>query len=204
MRNCISINLKKNGIIIKIAEKATEEEIEYSIKKKIEELKKLYKDNDKTPIFVTGKTLKTKEIEDIQNIIKEKIDVKVEFDTPKKLGLHEIKKTFSREIAVSETKFVKNSLRSGQRIEFEGSLVILGDVNAGAEVIAEDNIVVLGALRGLAHAGARGNKEAIISAGVLDAPQLRIANIVKEIEREEDINSICVNIFVEEDKIVIE
>jgi len=204
MRNCISINLKKNGIIIKIAEKATEEEIEYSIKKKIEELKKLYKDNDKTPIFVTGKTLKTKEIEDIQNIIKEKIDVKVEFDTPKKLGLHEIKKTFSREIAVSETKFVKNSLRSGQRIEFEGSLVILGDVNAGAEVIAEDNIVVLGALRGLAHAGARGNKEAIISCGVLDAPQLRIANIVKEIERDEEINTICVNIFVEEDKIIIE
>jgi len=203
MRNCISINLKKNGIIIKIAEKATKEEIEYSIKKKIDELKKLYKD-DKTPIFITGKTLKTKEMEDIQKLIKEKIDVKIEFDTPQKLGLHEIKKTFSREIAVSETKFIRTSLRSGQRLEFEGSLVILGDVNAGAEVIAEDNIVVLGALRGLAHAGARGNKEAIISCGVLDAPQLRIANIVREIERDEDINSICVNIFVEEDKIVIE
>jgi len=203
MKNCISVNLKKNEIIIKIAEKATWEDIEKSLKKKTEELKKLYKD-DKTPIYVTGKTLKTKEMEKIQDIITEKIDVKVEFDTPKKLGLHEIKKTFSREIAVSETKFIRTSLRSGQRIEFEGSLVILGDVNAGAEVIAEDNIVVLGALRGLAHAGARGNKEAIISAGVLDAPQLRIANIVKEIEREEDINSICVNIFVEEDKIVIE
>ena len=203
MRNCISINLKKNGIVIKIAEKATSEEIENSLKKKIEELKKLYKD-EKTPIYVTGKTLKTKEIEDIQNIIKEKIDVKIEFDTPRKLGLHEIKKTFSREIAVSETKFVRTSLRSGQKIEFEGSLVVLGDVNAGAEVIAEDNIVVLGALRGLAHAGARGNKEAIISCGVLDAPQLRIANIVREIEREEEINSICVNVFVEEDKIIIE
>jgi len=123
---------------------------------------------------------------------------------PRRLGLHEITKTFSRDIAVSETKFVRTSLRSGQKLEFEGSLVILGDVNAGAEVIAEDNIVVLGALRGLAHAGARGNKEAIIACGVLDAPQLRIANIVKEIERDEDINSICVNIFIDEDKIVIE
>ena len=203
MKNCISINLKKNEIVLKIAEKATWEEIENSLKKKLEEPKKLYKD-EKTPILVTGKTLKTKEIRDIQNIIKEKIDVKVEFDMPKRLGLHEIVKTFSRDIAVSETKFVRTSLRSGQRIEFEGSLVILGDVNAGAEVIAEDNIVVLGALRGLAHAGARGNKEAIIACGVLDAPQLRIANIVREIEREEEINSICVNIFVEEDKIVIE
>jgi len=143
-------------------------------------------------------------MEDIQRIIEEKIKVKIEFDTPKKLGLHEIKKTFSRDIKVSETKYIKNSLRSGQKVEFEGSLVILGDVNAGAEVIAEDNIVVLGALRGLAHAGARGNKEAIISCGVLDAPQLRIANIVREIEREEEINSICVNVFVEEDKIIIE
>jgi len=203
MKNCISINLKKNNIILKIAEKATWEEIEASLSKKVDELKKLYKD-DKTPIAVTGKTLKTKEMEDIQRIIEEKIKVKIEFDTPKKLGLHEIKKTFSRDIKVSETKYIKNSLRSGQKVEFEGSLVILGDVNAGAEVIAEDNIVVLGALRGLAHAGARGNKEAIISCGVLDAPQLRIANIVREIEREEEINSICVNVFVEEDKIIIE
>lgn len=203
MKNCISINPKKNEIIIKIAEKATFEEISYSIKKKVDELKKVCKD-EKTPIYVTGKTLKTKEIEEIQNVISEKIDTKVEFDTPRKLGLHEIKKTFSREIAVSETKFIRTSLRSGQKIEYEGSLVILGDVNGGAEVIAEDNIVVLGALRGLAHAGARGNKEAIIAAGVLDAPQLRIANIVKEIERDEEINSIAVHVFVENDKIVIE
>ena len=203
MKNCISINLKKNEIILKISEKATWEEIENSLKKKLEELKKLYKD-EKTPIIVTGKTLKTKEIRYIQNIIKEKIDVKVEFDMPKRLGLHEIVKTFSRDIAVSETKFVRTSLRSGQKLEFEGSLVILGDVNAGAEVIAEDNVVVLGALRGLAHAGARGNKEAIIAAGILDAPQVRIANIVREIERDEELNSVCVNIFVEEDKIKIE
>lgn len=203
MRNCISINPKKNEIVIKVAEKATSEEISYSIRKKVDEIKKIYKD-EKTPIFVTGKTLKTREIEEIQTVISEKIDAKVEFDTPRKLGLHEIKKTFSREIATSETKFVRTSLRSGQKLEYEGSLVILGDVNGGAEVIAEDNIVVLGALRGLAHAGARGNKEAIIAAGVLDAPQLRIANIVKEIEKDEEMNSIAVHVFVDNDKIVIE
>ena len=51
-----------------------------------------------------------------------------------------------------------------EKIEFEGSLVILGDVNSGAEVIAGENIVILGDLRGLAHAGARGNKKAVIIA----------------------------------------
>ena len=46
--------------------------------------------------------------------------------------------------------FIGGSLRSGQRVEFEGSLVILGDVNAGAEVVAGENVVVVGILRGLA------------------------------------------------------
>ena len=67
----------------------------------------------------------------------------------------------------------------------DGSIVVLGDVNRGAEVIAGDNIVVLGNLRGLAHAGAKGNKKAMIASHKIEAPQLRIANIVKEIEKEE-------------------
>ena len=77
-------------------------------------------------------------------------------------------------------------MRSGQKLESEGSLVILGDVNSGAEVMASDNIVVLGALRGLAHAGAKGNKQAIIAAGLIDTVQIRIANVVKEIDRDEE------------------
>ena len=71
------------------------------------------------------------------------------------------------------------------KIEYEGSLVILGDVNAGAEVVAGENIVVLGILRGVAHAGAKGNKEAMIAAAEICSPQIRIANIVKELEKEE-------------------
>ena len=96
------------------------------------------------------------------------------------LGLHGIKKSFNKEIATSETKFYKGSIRSGQKMEFEGSLVILGDVNAGAEVLAEDNVVILGILRGMAHAGAKGNKEAIIAAASIESAQIRIADIVKE------------------------
>ena len=182
MRNCVSINLKKDEIVIKLNEKAEQEEIIESLKKKLPELKKLYKD-EKTPIKITGKVLKNKEIDKIQEMIKSKIDVEIEFDMPKTLGLHSIKKTFERDIAVSETKFHRGSLRSGQKIETEGSIVIIGDVNSGAEVIASDNIIVLGNLRGLAHAGAKGNKQAIIAAGLVDTVQIRIANIVKELEK---------------------
>ena len=185
MKNCVRVNLKKDEIIIKLSDEASQAEIIECLKKKIQELKKLYKE-EKTPITVTGKVLKNKEIDEIQNLIKSKRDVEIEFDMPKGLGLHNIKKTFERKIAVSETMFHRGSLRSGQKLESEGSLVILGDVNSGAEVMASDNIIVLGALRGLAHAGAKGNKQAIIAAGIADTVQIRIANIVKEIDRDEE------------------
>ena len=184
MKNYVSINLKKDNIIIKIADIAEQEEILYELRKKILDLKKLYKD-DTTPIVITGKVLKNKEIDEIQDLIKRYLDVEINFDSPRTLGLHGIVKSYSKEIATSETKFHRGSLRSGQKIEFEGSLVVLGDVNDGAEVIASENIVVLGALRGLAHAGAKGNKDAIIAASTIEAPQLRISNIVKEREKEE-------------------
>ena len=182
MKNNISIQTKKENVVLKIEENAELKQIIAELKRRIPELKKLYQ-GDTTPILVTGKVLKNKEMEQIQEIIKKEIPVDIDFDTPKILGLHGIKKTFSREIATSETKFHKGSLRSGQKIEYEGSLVILGDVNAGAEILAGENIVVLGILRGMAHAGAKGNKEAIIAAASIEAPQIRIANIIKEIER---------------------
>lgn len=163
MRNCISINLRKDVTIIRLNESAEYEEIVVKLKKKLPELKKLYK-GEKTPIRVVGKVLKNREIDELQTLIQSKINVSVDFDMPKGLGLHNIRRTYDKKIAMSETKFHRGSLRSGQRLETEGSLVVLGDVNAGAEVIASENIVVLGALRGLAHAGAKGNKQAIVSA----------------------------------------
>lgn len=203
MKNCIRINLKKDQIVIKLDHETEQEEIVKELEKKLPELKKLYKD-EKTPITVTGKILKNREMNEIRTIIKQQIDVEIEFDVPRGLGLHSIKNTFEKEIAMSETKFHRGSLRSGQKIESEGSLVIIGDVNSGAEVVACDNIIILGILRGLAHAGARGNKQAIIAAGLVDTVQIRIANIVKEIDRDEEPmhKQSCVSI--ENDEIIIE
>lgn len=98
------------------------------------------------------------------------------------LGLHIITHGFERDIEETVTKIVDGSLRSGKRVEFHGTIVVVGDVNAGAEVIAEEHIIVLGAIRGLVHAGAKGNRKAMIIANEIDAPQIRIADIVKEKE----------------------
>ena len=205
MNSCISISIKKNQVEIKIDDNAEQKEIIGELKKKMMELKNLYKD-DKTPILITGKILKNKEMDEIQNLIKKFIDVQIDFDSPKVLGLHGIKKTFYKEVATSETKFHKGSLRSGQRIEFEGSLVIIGDVNAGAEVIAGENIVVLGILRGLAHAGAKGNKDAVIEASEIEAVQIRIADKVKEIEKDTDtIRKVKTSVYInDKDELILE
>ena len=169
MKNCITIQLKTNEIWIKISEEAEENEIFECLKEKIVDLK----------------ILKNKEMEEIQNIIQEQRDVAIEFESPKTLGLHGIKKWFEQEIKSSETTFYKGALRSGQKIEYEGSVVVIGDVNAGAEIIAGENIVILGDLRGLAHAGAKGNRKAIIAANIIDCPQIRIADKIKEFEKQE-------------------
>lgn len=199
--NCVSINLKKDEILIKIDENSKQEDILNELSSKLIELKKLYQD-EKTPIRVTGKILKNVEMKELKETIKKEIDVEVRFDTPQTMGLHSITKSYKKDIGISETRFHKGSLRSGQRVEVEGSIVIIGDVNSGAEVIATDNIVVIGTLRGLAHAGAKGNKEAIIAASTLDAVQLRISNIVKEIDKDKEEMQEHAYIYVEGDEIV--
>ena len=203
MKNIISVQLKKGETVLKIAQDAEQREIIQVLRKKLTKKKKIYK-SEKIPIKVTGKVLKNREIDEIQKLIKEKIDVDIDFDMPKTLGLSSIKRTFEQATIISETTFHRGSLRSGQKLEIEGSVVILGDVNSGAEVIASENIVVLGSLRGLAHAGAKGNKQAIIGAGTLDTVQIRIANIIKEIDRDEEPLHKQAYIYILDGKIEIE
>lgn len=73
---------------------------------------------------------------------------------------------------------MKQTLRSGQRISHKGHLVIIGDVNPGAEIVADGDITVWGALRGMAHAGASGNSNAEIRALKFEPIQLRIAQAI--------------------------
>lgn len=70
---------------------------------------------------------------------------------------------------------VQRTMRSGFKVAYQGHVVVLGDVNPGAEIIASGSIVVWGRLRGTAHAGAEGDESAVICALDLSPTQLRIA-----------------------------
>jgi septum site-determining protein MinC len=79
-----------------------------------------------------------------------------------------------KEAAVVEHRTV----RSGEKVASEGHLIIMGDVNPGAEVIAENNIIVWGSLKGTAYAGVPNHEDAVIAALHLSPIQLRIAGYI--------------------------
>ena len=75
-----------------------------------------------------------------------------------------------------QTIYVNQTLRSGQTLEFDGNIVIIGDCHPGSEIKATGDITVWGVLGSIAHAGSRGNRDAKIRALKMNAVQLRIAN----------------------------
>lgn len=79
-------------------------------------------------------------------------------------------------VSSSKTEVVPRTMRAGVRIEKPGNVIVLGDVNPGAELIAGGDIIVSGTLRGMAHAGVSGRETAIIYAQHIAAPQVRIAH----------------------------
>ncbi len=79
---------------------------------------------------------------------------------------------------IGETLILKKTVRSGQQIKFDGHIVILGDVNPGAEVVAGGDIIVMGTIRGVVHAGTSSDKNASITALRLLPTQMRIADII--------------------------
>ena len=80
------------------------------------------------------------------------------------------------EIDHFSTTYIKQTLRSGQIVNYDGNVVIIGDCHPGSEVIASGDITVWGILSGIAHAGAKGNSRARVRALKMNAIQLRIAN----------------------------
>ncbi|MFZ5817188.1 MAG: septum site-determining protein MinC [Bacillota bacterium] len=105
----------------------------------------------------------------------------------------------------SETALVvTKTLRSGQEVRHQGDVIILGDVNPGAVVIASGHIVVMGALRGVAHAGCTGNTEAIVAAAKLRPTQLRIAHVIGRSPDEDTPQSVPEVARVKGDLIVVE
>ncbi len=200
MLNNIRVSETADELILNVSVIANLNEIMDELESRMLKIKEICQEKE-LPIRVTGRLFTDTEIEKVKKLILSNMSVEIKFDDISMLlGLHAIKRTYKVDTDISETKFIQYSLRSGQKEEYPGSMVICGDVNAGAEVVAGGNIMIMGALRGLAHAGAHGNMLAMIAANSIDNTQIRIANLVREVTDKTDKCPIC---KIEKNEIVI-
>lgn len=78
----------------------------------------------------------------------------------------------------NDTHFVFGTMRSGKSVHYPGHVVVIGDVNPGAEIVAEGNIIVMGRVLGFIHAGSSGNDKSIVIANLLKPTQIRISKYI--------------------------
>ena len=187
----ITIKGKSGGVLeISMQPLASYSDIKLAISEKLSKNKDFFTGTDVKVLF-SGKTLSRAQKQELRRMLLMDYDIKnvtyadevpeslVEVATvtsneapaenPSRVSL------VSREYFNAKSVFVSHTLRSGQRVECEGDVVVLGDVNDGAEVIAGGSIAVMGALRGLAHAGATGRSDVVVAASIMGPKQLRIS-----------------------------
>lgn len=109
----------------------------------------------------------------------------------------------SAKIASGGDLIIRRTLRSGQKVHSEGSVIIWGDVHESAEIIAGRDIVVLGKLQGIAHAGCYGDVTSTVFALTLAPSQIRIADKISRSSENSIVNSYPEIAYVEGDSIYI-
>ena len=180
------------GFEIAVSAQTTFFELKESLINKLRKNKDFFAGTDAKLVF-SGKEMTTAQKRDIKRLLKMDYDITEvtfcgELSNPEsQVGVKQARAKESIASASDEimlvsknyfnTKsiFVAQTLRSGQRIECAGDVVVLGDVNIGAEIVAGGSVAVMGTLRGLVHAGANGRNDVVIAANVLLPGQLRIS-----------------------------
>ena len=85
---------------------------------------------------------------------------------------------FPESIVGKNGQFYRGTLRSGQKIEVEGSIVVLGDINPGAQIVAGGNVVVLGCLKGTVYAGYPQDRGAFVASLMMEPMQIQIGDCI--------------------------
>jgi septum site-determining protein MinC len=181
MNNSVIIKGNKYGIIVVMSPDIPFEELKQLIAEKFRESSKFF-ENAKMAISFEGRKLTTEEQREILDVISENAEMHIvcimDNDTEIQEKFHKTLDQKLMELSNNTGQFYKGILRSGASLEFETSVIIIGDVNHGARVVSKGNIVVLGSLKGNAFAGATGNTNAFVVALDMNPTQIRIADTI--------------------------
>ena len=181
MNNSVMIKGNKYGIIVVLNPDLNFEELKELTAEKFRESSKFF-ENAKMAISFEGRKLTNDEQREILDIIGENTDMQIvcvmENDSEKEEAFRKTLDQKLMDLSNNSGQFYKGILRSGASLEFETSVVIIGDVNNGARVVSKGNIIVLGSLKGNAFAGACGNTNAFVVALDMRPTQIRIADTI--------------------------
>ncbi len=181
MNNSVMIKGNKHGIVVVLDAKISFEDLRQEIALKFKESAK-FLGNAQMAISFEGRKLTDEEQREILNTIAENSDLHVvcivDFDEEKDKVFKKALDDKLMELSNTTGQFYKGNLRSGQILETETSVIVIGDVNPGASIVSKGNIIVLGALKGTAFAGANGNTNSFVLALDMNPGQIRIADTI--------------------------
>lgn len=165
----------KDGVMVLFDENAPFDAICEQLRQKVKEAGKFF-DNVRISLAFKGREFSDEEEKTLLQIITENTTMCITFLKTDTGEVQKLARLLEQDAHI--TKYHRGSLRNGQTLEFDGSLVVLGDINPGAVIKATGNIIILGQLRGMAHAGCQGMTDAFIAAVYMAPVQLRIADII--------------------------
>jgi septum site-determining protein MinC len=172
----VTIKGTKDGLTLHLDHLCSYDELKRELNMKLSETARTQDANQLINVKVQAgyRFLSEEQKEEIIEIIKQKKNFIVNSIDSNVMTIEDVTKMKQEQEIISLSKIV----RSGQVIQVPGDLLLIGDVNPGGTIMAGGNIYVLGALKGIAHAGCNGNKEAVIVAAVMMPSQLRIADYI--------------------------
>jgi len=175
-KNIVTIKGTKDGLVFIMDETCSLEELFIQLKDKIEHSHQQILSGPLIPITIKlgHRYLTSEEEKELREIIKLKSNLVVKSID----SLVITKEQALLDKLMSTVRVETRTIRSGQELRHMGDLLLLGDINPGGCIYSTGSIFVLGALRGMAHAGCEGNEEAIIAASLLRPTQLRIAHVI--------------------------
>lgn len=185
MNQSVVIKGNKHGIVVVLDAKAEFEVLKEQIEERFKASAKFFGNADMALAF-EGRELSTEEQKEVLEIIAKVSDLNIiciidndeEQDIKFKKAVDSAAGSKEAESPSNEGQFYKGTLRSGQVLETEGSIVVLGDVNPGGRIIAAGNVVILGSLRGNVFAGANGNEDCFVVALEMNPMQVKIGEVI--------------------------
>ena len=172
MNPAISFQVRTEGVVINLDPEKDFETIKQELIGHVKEADDFFSGVD-IYLNISNHTFKMSHIKELMEILQGYDDVNdIYIFNPEKSD------SGNNNISRKDTLLIKRTIRSGQRVKYPTNVVIVGDINPGAVVIAGGDIIVLGKLKGVVHAGADGTYDARIFALSLEPTQLRIANTI--------------------------